>query len=49
MLFARRKQLLNFYSPPTPARIRDGSGDLPKENPQTYPQDLWITAWLHFC
>jgi hypothetical protein len=20
-----------------------------RENPQTYPQDLWITAWPHFC
>jgi hypothetical protein len=43
------KQLLKFSSLPTREAIQGACRALLIENPQTYPQELWITRALHFC
>jgi hypothetical protein len=40
---------MKIYSPQARATARGASGALPKENPQTYPQEMWITPALCFC
>jgi hypothetical protein len=40
---------MKIYSLQTSAADREASGTLPRENPQTYPQEMWITRALRFC
>jgi hypothetical protein len=40
---------MKIYSPQTCAIDREASGALPRENPQTYPQEMWITRMPRFC